>query len=85
MFGTVMPHLHDEVALDLAAHGFIPDIEVALETRTWHYIRTAIFRLLDTDDSWTKKAVMAVVRSRRARVPDPDARSSGLPAGREGS
>jgi hypothetical protein len=74
------------VELDLAQHHLIPDLDRALDARTWHYVRSAINRLLDSEaDSWTKKEVMAIVRSRRTRIPAPDGRSGSIQAGGEGS
>ncbi|MDJ0323166.1 hypothetical protein QMG61_05235 [Cryobacterium sp. PH31-AA6] len=79
----MLPQLQGEVELDLAQHGLITDLDRALDTRTWHYIRSAIQRLLDSDDeSWLKKEVTSVrsIQRRRDRIPHPDGRRGGIQA-----
>jgi len=53
----VMPQLFSEVELDLAHTGLIPDLDRALDTRTWHFVRSAVERLLTIDGTWLQKEV----------------------------
>lgn len=81
-----MPQLFGEVELDLAQHSLIPDLDRALDTRTWHFIRSAIHRLIDDPEpSWLQKEVMARVQCRRNQLRPSDDGSGGIPTGREGS
>lgn len=79
-----MPQLFGEVELDLAEHGLITDLDHALDTHTWHFVRSAINRLLNSDtESWLKKEVRALVRCRIDRIQTADAGRGGVQAGRE--
>jgi hypothetical protein len=77
----VWPELFNEVELDLAQTGLIPDLESALDSRTWHFIRTAIHRLAGIDGTWLRKAVTGHVRLRSTDLPSADGRRADLPQG----
>jgi hypothetical protein len=78
----VLPKLRSAVALDLDLAFRITDIDVAMHEHTWHWVRDRILRLLDSEtESWTKKAVMALVRSRSDRLPAADGRDAGIHGG----
>jgi len=74
-----LPELFGEVELDLAATGLIADLDRALDTRPWHFVRAAVERLVHIEDTWTWKAVRDAVRRRSDRIPDHDGREAGLP------
>jgi hypothetical protein len=81
LWRLVWPELYDQVELDLAVTGLIPNLEHALDTRPWHFTRAAIERLPDVDGTWVRKAVTARVRSRRSSLPNPIRRSGDLQEG----
>jgi hypothetical protein len=66
----VMPEFFGEVELDLAHENLIPDLDAALTTQTWQFVRAAILRLLDIDSTWLRKAVERERRRNRLRDPD---------------
>ncbi|WP_336633582.1 MULTISPECIES: hypothetical protein [unclassified Microbacterium] len=75
-WSMTLPALFGEVEIDLAQTGIIPDLDQALDTRPWHFIREAILRLPDLDRTWVQKAVTDELRRRRPDLQDQD---RGLP------
>ncbi|WP_187250460.1 hypothetical protein [Microbacterium sp. 4-7] len=80
LWGLAFPELFGEVELDLAQHHLIPDLDRALDTHTWHFVRSAVERLLHIDGSWLRKAVDDVRRRRAGLQADHD-REAGLQPG----
>ncbi|MFL2001433.1 hypothetical protein [Microbacterium sp. A1-JK] len=84
LWQMVLPEMFGEIEIDLAQAGIIPNLDVTLDTRSWHFTRSAITRLLDIEGTWLGKAVGARVRSRRTDLPDPDGGGAALQAGAAG-
>ncbi|WP_147305447.1 hypothetical protein [Subtercola boreus] len=83
LWGLALPQLFGEVELDLAQHHLIADLDRALDTRTWHFVRSAIERLLAIEGTWLGKAARDGLR--KDRLSDLDAGRSGLQEGRRRS
>src|SRR5690606_33385469 len=73
-----LPQLYGEVELDLSQHHLITDLDRALDTRTWHFVRSAVTRLMDIDASWLRRTVMTDVRRRSTGIQHPRSRGAGL-------
>jgi hypothetical protein len=74
------PELFGEIELDLSQQNLILDLDRALDTHTWHFVRGAVERLLDINGTWLRKAVDDV-RRRLAAVQDPDRREADIRPG----
>ncbi|WP_198519580.1 hypothetical protein [Microbacterium sp. BR1] len=81
LWGLLWPELFGEIELDLAQTSLIPNLDAALDSRPWHFVRAGIERLIDIDGTWVQKAVRDGVRRRRAAVQDPDGRGGSLQEG----
>ncbi|MFF1875995.1 hypothetical protein, partial [Kitasatospora herbaricolor] len=57
LWSLALPRLYQEVEVDLAINDLIPDLDAAMTSRSWHYLRSCIERLLNLPDSWLWKAV----------------------------
>lgn len=75
-----MPEFFGQVELDLIQSRLIPDLERALDERTWQFIRIAVARLLDDETSWLWKAVNR--ERRRTHIPHSDGGRSSIREGR---